>query len=95
MAKNNFPKSSVCRDGAVVPAGQVLIEDDAHVCQEVCRDLFAFDVDPAEHIGCYLQSCGGFGHGHEFPGNVHRMKGHALAGARHMGKQAVLDGIVF
>ena len=64
----------------------MLIEDDAHVCQEVCRDFFAFDIDPAQYIDRHLQPWSGFGHCHEFLGNGHRMEGHALTGTRHMGK---------
>jgi len=95
VVKNNFPSSAIGRHGAVVPAGQMFIEDDAHVCQEVCRDFFAFDVDPAEHLGRHLQPAGRFGLCHELPGDLHRVKRHALAGARDMGKQAVLDRVVF
>jgi hypothetical protein len=70
------------------------IEDDAHVFKKVGRHLFAFDVDPAEHLGCHLQPSGRFGLCHELPGDLHRVKRHALAGARHMGKQSVLDRVV-
>nr|WP_232229766.1 hypothetical protein [Polaromonas glacialis] len=73
----------------------MFIEDDTHIFKKVCRDFFAFDVDPAEYLGRHLQPCGSFGLCHELPGDVHRVKRHALAGARHMGKQAVIDRVVF
>ena len=94
VVTNNFPSSTTGQDGAIVPARQMLIEDDTHVFQKVCRDFFACDVNPAEHLDRHRQPSGRFGLLHELPGDVHRVKRHALAGARHMGKQAVLDRVV-
>ena len=95
VARNNFPSSAIGWKGPVVPAGQMRIEDDSHVFEKVCRDFFAFDVDPAEHLGRDLQPGARLGLCHELPGDLHRVKRHALAGARHMGKQSVLDRVVF
>ena len=57
--------------------------------------FFTFDVNPAEHLGRHLQPGGRFGLCHELPGDLHRVKRHALASTRHMGKQSVLDRVVF
>ena len=95
VATNNFPSSAIGWNGTVVPSGQMFIEDDAHVFEKVCRDFFAFDIDPAKHLDRHLQPSGRFGLCHELPGDVHRVKRDALAGTRHMGKQAVLDRVVF
>ena len=95
MVRNNFPSSAVGRYGTVVPARQMRIEDDAHVFEKFRRDFFAFDVNPAEHLGRHLQTGGRFGLFHELPGDLHRVKRHALTGTRDMGEQAVLDRVVF
>ena len=46
MARNIFPSSGIGRDGTVVQAGEMFIEEDAHVGQKVCCDFFVFAVAP-------------------------------------------------
>ena len=73
----------------------MLIKDDLHVFEKVCRDFFAFDLHPAKHLCRHLQPGSRLGLRHELPGDLHRVKRHALTDTRDMGEQAVLDRVVF
>ena len=94
MAKNNFPISAFRRDGTVVPAGHILIKDDAHRFEEIFSYFFTGDVNTVQNVNLHLQALGGFGHCDKFAGNLHCVKHNTLAGARDMGKQTVLNRVV-
>ena len=92
-ARNNFP-IYVTRDGAVVPLGQEVVEEDFHVLFESLGTLAAGVVDLVENVHGHLQAGAGGGLFHQALDDLDRVEDHALAGAGHMREQAVLDGVV-
>lgn len=97
VANINFPESvpPVEWCGAVVPARQVLVEGDADGLEEVCGAFFACGIHALQNVYRYLQSGGGFRLRHEPFGDLDRVEDHPFAGLRHMGKQAMLNRVVF
>lgn len=95
LVLNYFPISSGLRNGAVVPLGQVIVEEDFHGGFEVLSYLAAGGVDPFQGADRDSQSGAGFGAFDELFGDFHPMEDYSLAGAGHVWKHAMFDRIVF
>ncbi|MFI3156989.1 MAG: hypothetical protein QX199_12620 [Methylococcaceae bacterium] len=54
LAKNNFPKSAIFRDGSVVPSRQIIIKQNSHGFEEICGAFFTRRINPRQNINRHI-----------------------------------------
>ncbi len=82
-------------ESAVIPLGQEIIKDNAHVVPEICGYFTTGFVDLVNNMDKSFQSGLGAGFFHQFFDEFAAGEDHALASAGNMREETVFAGVVF
>lgn len=88
-------KSSIVRNGLVVPKGKEVIKPNSHGFEEICGAFITRRINSRQNINRHFQSCGRFRLLPELLGNGGRMKNNTSASPRNMRKQPMFNGVMF
>ena len=82
------------RNCAIIPFRKIAIKNNPHIFEKIRSALLSRLIDPGQNVHRHLQSRGGLRRFHEVLGDADRMEHHALAGARDVRKQPMLNGVM-